>query len=153
MNSSELIWKPHVTVAAVAEDNGCFLLVEERIDGAAVLNQPAGHLEDGEDLLAAVIRETLEETAWHFRPEALVGLYRWRQPKAGSTYLRFTFAGSCTGHEADRPLDTDIERALWLSPGEIRRQENSLRSPMVLRSLEDYLAGHAYPLSLINDVE
>ena len=153
MNSSEIIWKPHVTVAAVAEENGCFLLVEERVDGAAVLNQPAGHLEDGENLLAAVIRETLEETAWHFRPESLVGLYRWRQPEAGSTYLRFTFAGSCTGHEPERPLDADIERALWLSPAEIRRQVSSLRSPMVLRSIEDYLAGHAYPLSLINDVD
>ena len=152
MNSEEIIWKPHVTVAAVAEDQGCFLLVEEYIDGKVVLNQPAGHLEERENLLTAVIRETLEETAWHFRPEALVGLYRWRQPDRGSTYLRFTFCGSCTGHDPARPLDADIERALWLSPREIRQQEANLRSPMVLRSIEDYLAGHTYPLSLLNDV-
>ena len=153
MNNEEIIWKPHVTVAAVAEDQGRFLLVEEHIDGRAVLNQPAGHLEEGENLLAAVVRETLEETAWEFRPEALVGLYRWRHPDKGSTYLRFTFSGSCTSHDPGRPLDTDIERALWLTPGEIRGREPDLRSPMVLRSIEDYLAGQTCPLSLLNDVD
>jgi 8-oxo-dGTP pyrophosphatase MutT (NUDIX family) len=153
MNSEEIIWKPHVTVAAVVEQQGRFLLVEEQIDGKAVLNQPAGHLEEGEDLVTAVIRETLEETAWHFRPAAVVGLYRWQQPSTGSTFLRITFSGSCLGHEPGRPLDTDIERVLWLSPQEVRRQTTRLRSPMVLRSIEDYLAGHACPLSLLNDVD
>jgi 8-oxo-dGTP pyrophosphatase MutT (NUDIX family) len=153
MNSREIIWKPHVTVAAVAEDGGRFLLVEEYIDGRALLNQPAGHLEEGENLLAAVIRETLEETAWHFQPTALVGLYRWRQPDKGSTFLRATFSGRCTGHDPGRRLDADIRCVHWLSPQEIRQQSASLRSPMVLRSLEDYLAGHAYPLTLLNDVD
>ena len=142
-----------MTVAAVAEDGGRFLLVEEYIDGRALLNQPAGHLEEGENLLAAVIRETLEETAWHFQPTALVGLYRWRQPDKGSTVLRATFSGRCTGHDPGRRLDADIRCVHWLSPQEIRQQSASLRSPMVLRSLEDYLAGHAYPLTLLNDVD
>jgi ADP-ribose pyrophosphatase YjhB (NUDIX family) len=153
MNRREIIWKPHVTVAAVAEHGGRFLLVEEQIDGKALLNQPAGHLEEGENLLAAVIRETLEETAWHFQPTALVGLYRWQQPDKGSTFLRATFSGRCTRHDPERRLDADIRRVHWLSPQEIRQQSASLRSPMVLRSVEDYLAGHAYPLALINDVD
>ena len=142
-----------MTVAAVAEHGGRFLLVEEQIDGKALLNQPAGHLEEGENLLAAVIRETLEETAWHFQPTALVGLYRWQQPDKGSTFLRATFSGRCTRHDPERRLDADIRRVHWLSPQEIRQQSASLRSPMVLRSVEDYLAGHAYPLALINDVD
>ena len=118
-----------------------------------MLNQPAGHLEEGENLLAAVIRETLEETAWHFKPAALVGLYRWQQPGRGATFLRVTFSGRCTSHEPARQLDSDIAQALWLSAPEIRQQAARLRSPMVWRSIEDYLAGHAYPLSLLNDVD
>ena len=153
MNGEEIIWKPHVTVAAVAEDGGRFLLVEEQIDGKTVLNQPAGHLEEGENLLAAVIRETLEETAWQFQPAALVGLYRWRQPDTGATFLRITFSGTCTAHYPDRQLDSGIAQAIWLSVPEIRQQVARLRSPMVLRSIEDYLAGHAYPLTLLNDVD
>lgn len=153
MISEEIIWKPHVTVAAVAEDGGRFLLVEEHIDGETVLNQPAGHLEEGETLLAAVIRETLEETAWHFQPASLVGLYRWRHPDKGSTFLRVTFSGKCSAHDPGRQLDTGIAQALWLSPAEIRRRAAKLRSPMVLRSIEDYLAGHTYPLTLLNDVD
>jgi len=142
-----------VTVAAVAERDGRFLLVQEVIGGQSVLNQPAGHLEPGEDLLTAVVRETLEETAWHFRPTALVGLYRWQQPQAERTFLRVTFSGECTAQVPGRELDTGIERALWLGWPEIQQRAAMLRSPMVLRCIEDYLAGHAYPLALLNDVE
>ena len=153
MNSEEIVWTPHVTVAAVIENHGRFLLVQERIAGKSVFNQPAGHLEDNENLVEAVIRETLEETAWHFQPAALVGLYRWRHPDKHMTYLRVTFSGSCSRHEPDRPLDDGIERALWLQHEEIRKNAARLRSPLVLRSIDDYLAGHAYPLAMLNDVE
>jgi 8-oxo-dGTP pyrophosphatase MutT (NUDIX family) len=148
-----MIWKPHVTVAAVIEDQGRFLMVEERIDGRRVYNQPAGHLEPGEGLAAAVIRETLEETAWHIRPVAVVGLYRWHQPQTDTTYLRVAFSGRGLFHETGRPLDTDIERSVWLAADEIREQAAKLRSPLVLRSIDDYLAGASYSLDLLSDVQ
>ena len=148
-----MIWTPHVTVATVIEQGGRFLLVQERESGRTVFNQPAGHLEDGESLVAAAIRETLEETGWHFRPEAVIGLYRWRHPVKRITYLRVTFSGSGLSHDADRPLDEAIEDTRWMSIGEIRRQPGMLRSPLVLRSIEDYLAGVRFPLSLLADIE
>jgi 8-oxo-dGTP pyrophosphatase MutT (NUDIX family) len=148
-----MIWTPHVTVAAVIEQDGRFLLVQERESGRAVLNQPAGHLEDGETLVTAVIRETLEETGWHFHPEAVIGVYRWRHPVKRITYLRVTFAGSGLSHDSDRALDEGIEDTLWLSVGEIRRQSEMLRSPLVMKSIEDYLAGARYPLSVLADIE
>jgi 8-oxo-dGTP pyrophosphatase MutT (NUDIX family) len=149
----DMIWKPRVTVAAVIEDTGRFLLVEERIAGKRVYNQPAGHLEPGESLTEAVVRETLEETAWHFQPAALVGLYRWYHSEADTTYLRVTFSGRGLFHEPGRQLDEDIEGTVWLTAGEIREQGGSLRSPLVLKSIDDYLAGAAYPLALLADVE
>ena len=142
-----------MTVAAVIERGGRFLLVQERVAGRLVYNQPAGHLEDGESLVEAVIRETLEETAWHFQPESLVGLYRWRHPGRGATYLRCTFAGNAVHHEPQRRLDPDVERALWIDPPTLRRQSVALRSPLVLRSIEDFLAGARYPLELLADIE
>jgi 8-oxo-dGTP pyrophosphatase MutT (NUDIX family) len=148
-----MIWTPHVTVAAVIEQEGRFLLVQERESGRTVLNQPAGHLEDGESLVTAVIRETLEETGWHFQPEAVIGMYRWRHPVKRTTYLRVTFAGSGLSHDTDRALDEAIEDTLWLSVGEIRGQSEMLRSPLVLKSIEDYLAGARYPLSVLADIE
>ena len=148
-----MIWTPHVTVATVIEQGGRFLLVQERESGRTVFNQPAGHLEDGESLVAAAVRETLEETGWHFQPEAVIGMYRWRHPVKRITYLRVTFSGSGLTHDVDRPLDEAIEDTLWMSIGEIRRQPEMLRSPLVLRSIEDYLAGARYPLSLLADIE
>jgi 8-oxo-dGTP pyrophosphatase MutT (NUDIX family) len=148
-----MIWTPHVTVAAVIEQGGRFLLVQERESGRTVLNQPAGHLEDGESLVTAVIRETLEETGWHFQPDALIGMYRWRHPVKRITYLRVTFTGPGLSHASDHPLDEAIEDIHWMSIGEIRRQPEMLRSPLVLRSIEDYLAGVRYPLSLLADIE
>jgi len=149
----DMIWKPHVTVAAVAEEQGRFLLVQERDAGNRVLNQPAGHLEDGESLVAAVRREVLEETAWQFEPDAIVGIYRWRHPQAGMTFVRFTFTGSLLAHDTARSLDPDIEQVVWLSDAEIRRQEDCLRSPLVLRSIDDYLAGRSWPLAILADLE
>lgn len=146
-----MVWKPNVTVAAVIERRGKFLLVEEDADGATVLNQPAGHLDEGESLLEAVARETLEESAWHFVPQALIGVYRWSHPKKRITYLRFAFTGRALRHDPVRPLDSGIRRALWLTADEIRAQAQRHRSPQVQRCVNDYLAGHRYPLSLLKD--
>jgi len=141
-----------VTVAALIENEGRFLLVQELISGSSVINQPAGHLEDGETLIDAVIRETREETAWEFEPESLIGIYQWRHPDKEKTFIRTTFSGKTSSHDPDRKLDACIERTLWLTPEEIRNQQDRLRSPMVLRSIEDYLAGYRYPLSLLSDL-
>ena len=153
LKTNDMTWKPHVTVAAVAEMQGRFLLVQERAAGKRVLNQPAGHLEDGESLLAAVRREVLEETAWQFEPQALVGIYRWRHPETGITFVRFTFAGALLGHDSERSLDPDIEQVVWLSDDEIRLQQDNMRSPLVLNCVEDYLAGKSWPLEILADLE
>jgi 8-oxo-dGTP pyrophosphatase MutT (NUDIX family) len=148
-----MVWKPRVTVAIVAEQNGRYLMVEEDVEGETRFNQPAGHLEDGESLVAAAIRECREETAWQFAPEALVGIYRWRNTPLADTYLRVTFAGRCTAHQPDLPLDTGIVAAHWLTLEEIRQREPLLRSPLVMRSFTDYLKGKRYPLELLTDIE
>lgn len=141
-----------MTVAAIAERDGRFLLVEEAADGRLVLNQPAGHLDEGESLIAAVARETLEETAWHFRPESLVGIYRWPHPEKGVTYLRFAFAGPVLGHEPERRLDEGIVRAVWLTPGELRAEAGRHRSPLVQRCVDDYLAARGFPVGILSDL-
>lgn len=147
------IWKPHVTVAAVVEREGRFLLVEEEVDARVVYNQPAGHLEPGETLAAAAVRETLEETAYHFVPEALVGIYRWHNAAKDITYLRVAFAGHTDGHERNRPLDRGVLRAVWFDDADLDRHCSQLRSPMVQRCLDDYRAGHRYPLELLQELE
>lgn len=148
-----MIWKPHVTVATIAERDGRFLIVEESPgDQRRVLNQPAGHLEQGESLLQAAVRETLEESAWHFDPEGVVGLYRWSTPE-GRTYLRVTLCGTVRDHQPERPLDPTIHRALWMSREALAAAPERLRSPMVLRCIDDYLDGHRYPLTLLMDLD
>jgi NADH pyrophosphatase NudC (nudix superfamily) len=147
-----MIWKPNVVVAAIAERDGRFLLVEEEADGELVLNQPAGHLDEGESLLEAVVRETLEETAWHFEPEALLGVYRWMHPQKDVTYMRFAFTGRALREEVGMKLDHGIVRALWLTPDEIRAERMRHRSPLLELTLNDYLAGERYPLGLLKDV-
>lgn len=148
-----MIWKPNVVVAALVERDGKFLLVEEKADGRLVLNQPAGHLDEGESLMQAVVRETLEETAWHFTPEALLGVYRWPHPSKDITYLRFAFTGRVTRHDAHRALDHDIVRTLWLTPEEILAERVRHRSPQVERCLNDYLSGRRYPLELLAEYD
>ena len=145
------VWKPDVTVAAVVERDGRFLLVEEQTERGLLLNQPAGHLEPGESIVQAVIRETLEETAWEFIPEYLIGVYRWRAAHSAVSYLRFAFCGQIGTHQAGRALDTGIVRALWLDPEQIRAGHARHRSALVVRCLEDYLAGKRAPLDLLVD--
>jgi 8-oxo-dGTP pyrophosphatase MutT (NUDIX family) len=141
--------KPDITVAAIVERDGRFLVVEERIAGRLVLNQPAGHVEDRETLVAAVIRETREETAWAFQPDALVGTYLWRSPATGVSTLRFAFAGTVSDHRTDLPLDRGIVRAFWSSRIELMAANARLRSPLVLRCIDDYVAGRRYPLDSV----
>jgi 8-oxo-dGTP pyrophosphatase MutT (NUDIX family) len=148
-----MVWKPDVTVAAIVEHEGRFLLVEERIRGRPVLNQPAGHLEDGESLVEAVIRETLEETAWHFTPRWLVGTYLWRSPRSGESTLRFAFAGEAHGQRIERALDAPIIATHWLPREDIIAQQPRLRSPLVLRCIDDYLAGLRLPLAAVASIE
>jgi 8-oxo-dGTP pyrophosphatase MutT (NUDIX family) len=143
--------RPDLTVAAVIERDGEFLLVEERVGTRMVFNQPAGHVERGEQLVTAAVRETLEETAWHFKPEALVGVYFWEQPDKQRTFMRFAFTGRVTDHDSTRRLDRGIERAVWMSHDDIVARTSRLRSPMVMRCIEDYIAGQRYPMDLVRD--
>ena len=145
-----MTWKPDVTVAAVAQRDGKFLFVEERSGGRVVLNQPAGHLEDGETFLEAVVRETLEETAWRFEPQAVVGVYVWRPPHAARTFLRIAFSGELRDHDPTRPLDRGILRTRWMTREQLHEPRLRLRSPLVTQCLDDYLAGVRHPLSLIS---
>ena len=142
----------HVTVAAIIEKNDRFLMVEEIDNAEPVYNQPAGHVEPGESLFAAVIRETLEETTWHFQPEFLIGIYRWQRPGSDAIYLRHCFSGKAVQQDAERQLDRGILRTLWLNLAELQQQARRMRSPLVLACLEDYAAGQRYPLSLYRNL-
>lgn len=144
-----MIWKPNVTVAAVIEQHGKFLLVEEETDDGPMFNQPAGHWEPGETLAAGVIREVQEETAHAFVPEWLLGIYSWRHPRKDVTYLRFAFTGPVSAHDPQQRLDSGIIRAAWLSLDEIRATQARHRSTLVLQCVEDHLAGKRFPLELI----
>lgn len=143
-------WKPNVTVAALIERQGRYLLVEEETADGLRLNTPAGHLDPGESPADGCIRETLEETAHHFTPTALVGIYlaRTRQPE-DITYLRFAFTGTLGAFEPARALDQGIVRTLWLTVDEIRASTVRHRSPLLLQGVEDHLAGKRYPLELV----
>ncbi len=143
------IWKPNVTVAAIVEQDGRFLLVEEETADGLRFNQPAGHLDEGESLVAACVRETLEETAYAFTPTELVGVYQWPRPQGDLTYLRFAFAGKVGAHETARALDTGIVRVVWMLRDEIEASVERHRSPLVLQCVQDYLTGRRFPLELI----
>jgi ADP-ribose pyrophosphatase len=143
-------WKPNVTVAAVVEDNGHFLLVEEDADNHIVFNQPAGHLEKNESLIDAVRREVREETGWEFEPQSLVGIYLYPNPHIDIIYLRFCFTGKCVRHDPSPSLDKGIIRAVWMSKTEIETNQDRIRSRMVLNCINDYLTGKRYPLELLN---
>jgi 8-oxo-dGTP pyrophosphatase MutT (NUDIX family) len=144
---------PDITVAAVTETDGRFLVVEERINRRLVFNQPAGHVEHGETLLAAVVREVREETAWGFQPQALVGVYLWRNPSSGRGYMRFAFTGTVLDHDPQQPLDRGIVGAHWLSRADLIERQPRLRSPLVMRCIEDYLGGTRLPLETVAQVD
>jgi 8-oxo-dGTP pyrophosphatase MutT (NUDIX family) len=143
---------PELTVAAIVEQNSRFLMVEELVYGEKVINQPAGHVEPGESFMQAVIREMLEETAWHFEPEALTGIYLWQHPDKPHPFLRVSFCGRCVNHESGRELDDGILRTLWLSKNELGGGARRLRSPMVLRCIDDYLGGIRLPCNTIQNL-
>ena len=145
--------KSAITVAAVVEFAGRFLVVEERIRGRLVLNQPAGHVEDRESLLAAVVREAREETAWLFEPQSLLGVYHWRNADNGVTTLRFAFRGPVSDHRPQQPLDHPVVRTLWLTRAQLKSRDNSLRSPLVLRCVDDWLAGKSLPLDAVAELD
>lgn len=144
-----MIWKPNVTVASIVELDGKFLMVEEESLAGPVLNQPAGHLDPDESMEDAVIRETMEETGYRFTPEAVIGSYLWHNDDNETTYYRSTYSGSVCTKVVATELDDGIIRALWMSHDEIIQNENRLRSPVILESLKDYLAGKRYPLDII----
>ncbi len=143
--------RPVLTVATVVMRDGALLFVEEETRDGLRLNQPAGHLEAGESILDAAVRETLEESGYHVRPTALVGIYRWQAPDNGATFIRFAVAADVVGHDRDRVLDTGIVRALWLSYDEVAPYPARHRSPLVLRCLDDHRAGSRYPLALLRE--
>ena len=146
-------WKPRVTVAVVVEQDGRFLMVEEETSDGIRLNQPAGHLDPGETPVQGAVRETMEETAHPFTPTALIGIYIARSASNGDredvTYVRFAFTGEVGTADAGRPLDAGILRALWLTADEIRARLAVHRSPLVMKCIDDYLAGRRHPLSLV----
>lgn len=148
MSDSET-WLPHVVAAALVQRDGKFLIVEEHTADGLRLNQPAGHWERGETLIEAVRREALEETAHRVEPTALLGCYTTHYARRDITYLRFAYLCDVAGFEPDRALDTGIVRALWLSPDELAAHPTPHRSPLVMRCVEDALAGRRFPLDFV----
>jgi 8-oxo-dGTP pyrophosphatase MutT (NUDIX family) len=146
-----MTWRPDLTVAAIVEHDGRFLLVEERVRGAAVFNQPAGHVEDGESLLDAVVREVFEETAWRFEPRHLLGTYLWRNADNGRSTLRVAIAGDVRDCVAGHRLDADIIATHWLTRSEL--EQRRLRSPLVLRCIDDWVAGRRFGLEALQFLE
>ena len=143
----------HITVAAVIKRDNKFLMVKEKANGLIVYNQPAGHWEVDETLVEAAKRETLEETAWEFTPEALVSIYRWKHPEKDEVYLRATFCGGVNNHHPDQPLDNGILEAVWMTRDEVAAlPEIERRSAMVLQSIDDFEAGKRYDLNLLKDI-
>ncbi len=144
--------RPAVTVATIVVRDGAFLCVEEHTRSGVRINQPAGHLEPGESIVAAAARETLEETGYHVVPVALVGIYRWQAPGTASTFVRFAFEAHVTAHDAGRPLDRGIVRADWFDYATLTARRAEHRSPLVIRCVDDFLRGQRMPLSLLTEM-
>ncbi|HIF55219.1 MAG: NUDIX hydrolase [Methylococcales bacterium] len=144
-----MVWKPHVTVAAIIVQNNKFLLVEEETPNGRAFNQPAGHLEAGEDIITAIKREVYEETAWQFEAEHITAIQLWRKNPDAPSFLRICFSGQVHSHNARQALDDDIIATHWLSRNEIAAKQSQLRSPLVLICIDAYLANEKYPLSLL----
>lgn len=142
----------HITVASVIEKDGKFLMVEESAGGKIVINQPAGHVEDGESLVDAAVREAYEETGWHVEPMALLSVYRWRHTENAETFFRVAFHARPLSFDQNCRLDAGIVRAVWLNTDELKRESERLRSPLVLRSIEDYVSNKRYPLDVLVDL-
>ena len=147
-----MIWRPSVTVAAVVERGGKFLLVEEEADGRRVLNQPAGHLDPGESLAAGCAREVLEETGHRVEPTALVGVYRWVYEPEDVTFLRFCFSTRILDFSPDRKLDGEIKAIHWMTPRELQEKREMHRSPLVMQCVDDFLAGKRHGLDVFSKV-
>jgi len=150
--SSRAVWRPHVTVACVVADGERYLMVEEEVGGRLAYNQPAGHLDDHESLARAAVRETLEETGWTVELQHLIGVHQWRSHEHGDGVVRFSFAARPLRHDPQRPLDVGIRRALWLTRAEIAALGDRLRSPLVLMSIDAWLAGQRHPLQLLGSL-
>jgi len=144
---------PHITVATVVLHEGRYLFVEESPHGTPVLNQPAGHLEGGESLADGAVREALEETGFRVRPTHLLGIYVWTSPANGATYFRICFAGDLLEKVEGHEIDKDIDAVRWYSLEELRERQHQLRSPLVLRCVEDHAAGKRLPLDAIYDAD
>ncbi|SFU58250.1 NUDIX hydrolase [Nitrosospira multiformis] len=144
-----MIWKPNVTVAAVVEKDGQYLLVEEQTSSGLLFNQPAGHLEPGESIIHGAIRETLEETGYTFVPRSVLGIYHWHSPAEDTTFIRFAFSGSVSDHDPGRNLDSGIVRADWFGIDEILSMTYCHRSPLLMKCIEDHLAGKGCPLDIL----
>ena len=140
---------PHLTVAAIIEEQDRYLMVEEISNGIRVLNQPAGHWEASETGPKAIIRETLEETGYDFTPTEIVGIYSWTHPETNDTYVRVTYTGQVGEPDPNAELDAEIIQTKWMSYEQIQAAQNALRSPLVLQCLDDYRRGQRYDLSLI----
>lgn len=147
---TEKFWQPDVTVATVVVREGQLLMVEERVAGSVVFNQPAGHLEPDESILQAALRETLEETGWHIELTHFIGAYQWKAQKTGQHYLRMAFAAAPINFDPHSVLDEGIIAAHWLSPSEIKAMRHKHRSPLVWKLVQDYLAGQRFPLQAIH---
>lgn len=148
---TETSWPPHITVACVIEKDGKFLMVEETSGGKLVYNQPAGHLDPNETLLEAAVRETLEETGWHIKLTAVLGISRYTAQHSNIIYYRTTFIAQAIQHDASIVLDQGIEQALWLDLETLKKYPDKLRSPLVVKNIEQYLSGQSFPLSYIDE--
>jgi 8-oxo-dGTP pyrophosphatase MutT (NUDIX family) len=150
--STRDFWAPHVTVTAVIERDGEYLMVEERAQGRVVLNQPSGHLDAGESILEAVCREVLEETRRVFQPAHLLGQYLWRRD-GGDSFLRTVLVGEVGDEDASRPLDASIIATHWLSHDELRARTDELRSPLVMAAIDDHRAGVRHPIDVLRHID